>query len=193
MPDPVLHLIAGANGSGKSTFFDRVLRPVTGLRFVNADVIAAERWPDATSEHAYEASALAAEERDRLIAQLASFATETVFSHPSKLALLETAAAAGYLITLHVIVVPEELAVARVDDRIRQGGHAVPEEKVRTRYRRLWGLVSQAIEMVDDAHVYDNSRAATPFRSVARYRDGRVVGSTHWPAWTPEELRTAGA
>jgi predicted ABC-type ATPase len=192
VPDPVLHLVAGPNGSGKSSFSDFALAPVTGLPFVNADVIAAARWPEAASEHAYEAAALAAEERDRLIAERASFATETVFSHPSKLELLETANAAGYLITLHVVLVPEELAVARVAERVRQGGHTVPEDKVRTRYRRLWGHVARAIETVEEAHVYDNSRAGAPFRVVAQYRKGHLVGSPAWPSWAPDELRTAG-
>jgi len=192
VPDPVLHLVAGPNGSGKSSFFDFVLAPVTGLPFVNADVIAVARWPDTASEHAYEAAAWAAGERDRLIASRASFATETVFSHPSKLVLLETADAAGYLITLHVVVVPEDLAVARVTERVRQGGHTVPENKVRTRYRRLWGHVARAIERVEEAHVYDNTRANTPFRVVARYRKGRLVGSPVWPSCAPDELRADG-
>jgi len=47
MSSPVLHLLAGPNGSGKSTFVAEVLQEVTHLPFVNADVIAAHRWPDA--------------------------------------------------------------------------------------------------------------------------------------------------
>ncbi|WP_244301061.1 AAA family ATPase [Leucobacter insecticola] len=81
---PVIHILAGPNGSGKSTFVDRVLRPATNLPFVNADVIAAERWPDAQATHAYEASRAAAEERTQLLLTKRSFITKTVFSHPSK-------------------------------------------------------------------------------------------------------------
>ena len=190
MADPALHLLAGPNGSGKTTFYERVLLPVTNLGFVNADLIAAANWPGAEAEHAYEASALAAEQRNRLIAERVSFATETVFSHPSKLELLATAAAAGYLVTLHVVAVPVELAVARVVERVGHGGHSVPEHKVRERYDRLWGYVRQAIDLVDAAHVYDNSRAATPYREIARYRDGTLVGSADWPPWIPDELRS---
>lgn len=191
MPDPVLHLLAGPNGSGKTTFYERVLGPVTGLGFVNADVIAAARWPGEEAAHAYEASALAADRRSRLIAERASFATETVFSHPSKLELLRTARAAGYLVTLHVIAVPVELAVARVAERVVHGGHAVPEAKVRERFDRLWGYVRSAIDLVGEAHVYDNARAATPYREFARYRDGSLVGTADWPVWIPVELATA--
>ena len=192
MADPVLHLIVGPNGSGKSTFYEHVIFPVTNLAFVNADVIAAERWPDEASVRAYDAAALAANERIRLIAERRSFATETVFSHPSKLELVEAARQSGYVITLHVLVVPEALAVARVEDRVLHGGHSVPEEKVRARFGRLWRYVSTAIELVDEAKVYDNSRATPSFRIVARYRNGYLLGSPAWPEWIPDEVRSAG-
>jgi predicted ABC-type ATPase len=187
--DPVLHLLAGPNGSGKTTFYERVLYPVTNLGFVNADFIATANWPGEEAVHAYEASMLAAEQRSRLIAERVSFGTETVFSHPSKLELLQTACDAGYLVTLHVIAVPVELAVARVVERVGQGGHTVPEVKVRDRFDRLWGLIHQALHLADEAHVYDNSKAATPYREIARYRDGALVGFADWPSWVPSALR----
>ena len=190
-PDPVLHVLAGPNGAGKTTFYDEVLAPVTQLPFVNADLVAARRWPDAAAEHAYDAARLAAAERAELIAARTSFATETVFSHESKVALLRDARAAGYLVALHVVLVPEDLAVARVVDRVRNGGHAVPEHKVRARYHRLWTHVSAALGTASEAYVYDNSRAAQPFRLVATYLGGRLVGEPRWPAWTPAALRDA--
>lgn len=190
-PDPVLHLIAGPNGAGKTTFYGTVLGPVTHLDFVNADAIAADRWPGAEVEHAYEAAALAAEDRARRIAARQSFATETVFSHESKVALLRDAVQAGYRVILHVVLIPEELAVARVVDRVANGGHAVPEDKVRARFGRLWRHVRDAIAVVDEARVYDNSRAGEPFRLVASYLNGRVIGSPEWPSWAPPDLLIA--
>lgn len=192
MSDPVLHLIAGPNGSGKSTLFGHVVGPVTGLPFVNADVIAEDRWPGDALAHAYEAAAIATQERERLIATRTSFVTETVFSHSSKVTLVETAQQAGYLVTLHVVMVPEELAVARVAVRVRLGGHDVPEEKIRSRYERLWDHVIRAIELADETRVYDNARADDPFRSVAQFRSGTLVGTADWPPWTPAALRAAG-
>jgi predicted ABC-type ATPase len=187
--DPVLHLVAGPNGAGKTTLATRVLVPVTRLPFVNADLIAADRWPEAPADHAYDASRAAARLRSELIAGQTSFITETVFSHPSKVDLVRSAHDAGYLVTLHVVVVPEELTVARVRDRVRRGGHEVPEDKVRERYRRLWGLVAEARALADHTVVYDNSVAATPLRLVARYERGRLVGAAGWPPWAPAELR----
>ena len=188
MSTPVLHLLAGPNGSGKSTFVTEVLEPVTHLPVVNADLFAAELWPDAQAEHAYEASRAAADERSRLMAARASFITETVFSHPSKVDLVAKAAALGYLVHLHVVLVPEVLPVARVAARVAQGGHDVPREKIRERYARLWPLVAVAQDLADRTTFYDNSRAASPFRVVATYERGRIVGEPAWAVWTPRIL-----
>jgi len=190
--DPVLHVLAGPNGAGKTTFYQRVLAPVTHLRFVNADLIAAEVWPGDPVAHAYDAAQRAAAERVKLIGERVSFVTETVFSHPSKLNLLTSARDAGYQVTLHVVAIPVELAVARVTERVRHGGHDVPEQKIRDRYERLWTHVAAAIAMVGEAAVYDNSRAARPYRLLARHLNGRLLADPDWPAWTPLPLRTAG-
>ena len=121
MSTPVLHVLAGPNGSGKSTFVARVLQPVTHLPFVNADEIAAERWPGEELEHAYQASRAAADQRRQRLARGESFITETVFSHHSKVALVTQAVALGYLVNLHVMLVPADLAVARVAERVLAG------------------------------------------------------------------------
>src|SRR3954451_8461411 len=113
MADPVLHLLAGPNGSGKSTLWTYVLEPELHLEFVNADVIAEARWPDDPAPHAYEAAEMAGARREELVEARRSFATETVFSHESKIAFVQTAVEAGYLVTLHVIAVPEALAIDR--------------------------------------------------------------------------------
>ena len=118
---PVVHLLAGPNGSGKSTYVLDVLAPATELPFVNADLIATERWPDSAMEHSYEAARIAEAERRAHLAAGTSFISETVFSHPSKVTLLADASALGYLVHLHVIVVPVELTVQRVLERVRRG------------------------------------------------------------------------
>jgi predicted ABC-type ATPase len=189
--DPVLHLVAGPNGAGKSTFVAEILGPVTGLPFINADEIAAKRWPGREVEHAYEASELAAQERSRALKRRRSFATETVFSHPSKLELLGAAKAAGYRVTLHIILIPEELAVARVRQRVLHGGHDVPEDKIRGRFSRLWAHLHEAIQLCDETFVYDNTTAHRPYRRVAEFLDGKLIRSPDWPPWTPAELRSA--
>ena len=189
MTTPVLHLLAGPNGAGKTTFYEEIVYPATRLPFINADLIARELWPGDPGSHAYEAAAEAAARRQAEIDARRSFVTETVFSHPSKLDLLRAAGAAGYRSYLHVVLIPEDLAVARVAVRVETGGHDVPEEKIRSRFRRLWNLVRQAVDLADESEVLDNARAGTPFRRVARYHRGELVGPAEWPPWTPPELR----
>lgn len=185
---PVLHLLAGPNGSGKSTYVTRLLQPVTHLPFVNADVIAAERWPDAQAEHAYDASRAAADVRSTFLADRRSFITETVFSHPSKLELVDAAIAQGHLVHLHIILVPVEVGVNRVAERVRDGGHDVPEQKIRDRYARLWDLVAKARSSADRAEFFDNGSATNPFRRVAVYEHALPLGEPNWPIWAPAAL-----
>ncbi|MBI2169616.1 MAG: zeta toxin family protein [Actinobacteria bacterium] len=188
--DPVLHVVAGPNGAGKTTFYNRVLYPRTHLPFVNADLIAAEHWPDDAAAHAYEAAQLAEQARDQLVARRESFVAETVFSQPSKVDFVQRAQEAGYHVTLHVLAVPEDGAVARVADRVaNEDGHDVPEDKIRSRYQRLWDLVAAAIAIADTSYVYDNTSSDKAFRRIATYACGDLVGDADWPAWTPVALR----
>lgn len=183
-----LDLVIGPNGSGKSTFVEQRLAPLLpGSAFVNADEIAKSRWPDSAEQHSYEAARIAATIRDKLIDEGESFIAETVFSHPSKLELIERAHHAGYVAVLHVMLVPVELSVARVAERIVEGGHSVPEDKIRQRFARLWPLVVDAIASTDHATVYDNT-AADVTRIVARYAEGDPVSAPAWPGWAPAEL-----
>lgn len=186
---PLLHLLAGPNGAGKSTYVRDVLIPSTGLPFINADEIALERWPDAQAEHAYDAAQIAESQRREKIDQRRSFITETVFSHPSKVQLVSDAVDAGYLVHLHIVIVPVVLSIQRVTERVRRGGHAVPEAKIRDRYERLWTHLDAAIDIADEVEVFDNGSARTPFRPCARYIHGTLVGQASWPKWAPAVLR----
>ena len=183
-----LDLVVGCNGAGKSTFVELTLSPLLpGSPFVNADEIAKHRWPQDPASHSYEAALVAAETRAKLIQLGESFIAETVFSHPSKLELIDDARAAGYTVILHCLLIPEELAIQRVRHRVRAGGHHVPEKKIRERYQRLWDLVAIAAIRVDSATFYDNSAVSGP-RIVAQIAGGFVVGSPTWPTWTPTAL-----
>ncbi|MHC9292945.1 zeta toxin family protein [Mycobacterium sp. LTG2003] len=183
-----LDLIVGSNGAGKSTFIELTLAPLLpGSPVVNADEIAKRRWPDSPAAHSYEAAAVAAETRTKLIQRGDSFIAETVFSHPSKLDLIDAARADGYTVILHVVMIPEDLAVLRVRHRVEAGGHDVPEQKIRERYQRLWDLVAIAAVRSDSATFYDNSTVKGP-RIVAQIAGGFIVGAPTWPAWTPAAL-----
>lgn len=183
-----LDLVVGPNGAGKSTFVRLTLAPSRpGVMFVNADLIAARRWPEDAEAHAYEAARIAAATRAELIERHQPLMAETVFSHPSKLDLLRQAAKAGYYTALHIVMVPEELAVARVALRVAAGGHTVPEDKIRQRHRRLWPLVAEAIMLADVATVYDNAQRNGP-REVALFSRGFPIVDPSWPVWAPDPL-----
>ncbi|MDQ6778776.1 MAG: AAA family ATPase [Actinomycetota bacterium] len=183
-----LHLAIGPNGSGKTTFVTEFLAPeLPNYPYVNADDIAKARWPADPEAHAYEAAQVAADTRAHLIASGTSFVAETVFSHPSKLDLIRLAQEAEYQVVLHVMLVPEELTVRRVDYRVRAGGHNVPEHKIRERYHRVWPLAAEAILMTNRAVVYENSRSTGP-SIVAEFVQGSPMGPVRWPEWAPAPL-----
>lgn len=182
-----LDLIVGPNGAGKSTFVEFVLaehRP--GVTFVNADLIAAARWPEDPLLHGHDAAEAAERAREALLLRGEPFIAETVASHPSKVDLVRRARGAHYHVHLVVVAVPEELAVARVAARVEDGGHDVPEDKVRARWHRLWAHVVEMIELASSAEVFDNSGAGPA--TVATFVEGDPVGRPRWPAWAPDDL-----
>ncbi len=184
-----LDLIVGPNGAGKTTIAELVLSQTSlAAPFVNADVIAEQRWPGDTERHAYEAARIAERTRAALIEARLPFIAETVFSHESKLDLVRSAKTAGYTVALHVVLVPVEVSVARVRRRVDAGGHPVPEGKIRDRYERLWPLVRVAISPSDSASVWDNTTLDRQPRRVARFVQGVAVEGPDWPSWTPTGL-----
>lgn len=130
-------LLAGPNGAGKSTLYQTRVAPAFAGPFVNADVIQRDDLGDDSPEASYRAAEMAADRRSKILSKGGDLATETVFSHPSKLDLIREARARGYTVwVMHVGVDSPDLSVARVAHRVGTGGHAVPEAKIRERYER---------------------------------------------------------
>lgn len=169
-----LWLLAGGNGAGKSTFYRTRLAPL-GLPFVNADIIAKELYPEAPEEHSYAAAQVATEIRNNLLLEGRSFCFETVFSHESKIDFVARARALGYQVVLVFIHLDSVfLYKARISQRIEEGGHSVPDEKVEHRIPRLLQNIKTVIPLCDQVRVLDNSRSDNPFLPVMTIRDGRV-------------------
>ncbi len=184
-----LDLVVGPNGAGKTTFVRFTLAPERPrVPFVNADILAAQHWPDPAEamRRAGEASALAHTARQQLLADRREFIAETVASHPSKVDLVEQARQGGYYVAIPVILVPEDLAVQRVARRVEADGHDVPEAKIRARYRRLWDHVAAMVPLADAVEFYDN--AGDRPRSVASFICGAAAMPPAWPAWTPAAI-----
>ena len=169
-------MLAGPNGAGKTSLYETRLNGwFPGLPFINADRIAAVRWPGAEQAHAYEAARIAASLRDTLIAEGRSFITETVFSHPSRLQLVEQALATDYEVWLLVVYVDADVAVERVRYRMDGGGHAVPDDRIRARHRRLLRHLARALPRVQRAILFDNNPPGRGHRAVARVEHGRMA------------------
>lgn len=135
-PQPRILIIAGPNGAGKTTFAREFLPNEAGCPiFVNADLIAAGLAPFSPETAAVQAARLMLHELRRHAASGTSFAFETTLSGRSYLRLIEQWQAAGYRVKLIFLRLasPEE-AVARVAQRVRQGGHNIPEAVIRRRF-----------------------------------------------------------
>lgn len=172
---PQLWMIVGGNGAGKSTFHRHFLKPF-GLPLINADDIAREVWPEDPESHSYEAARLAEDMRYRYLRAGASFCFETVFSHPSKIDFVAEARAHGYqIILVYVHLQIDALNCARVATRKAQGGHGVPEAKIRSRIPRTIDNVRAVLPLCDRVRMYDNSDNAFPFLPVLELRDGNVL------------------
>ena len=139
MKPPLLYLFAGCNGAGKTTFARAFLttRFPISPRFLNADEIARGLSPLAPETVALKAGRLLLEEISGCIGSGVSFALESTLSGHAQAAILRRAKKAGYEIELHYLWLPSPgLAVRRVAQRVKKGGHHVPADDVHRRYRR---------------------------------------------------------
>ncbi|MEX1165517.1 MAG: zeta toxin family protein [Hydrogenophaga sp.] len=194
MAQPVFYLLAGPNGAGKSTLYKAAL--AEGLipknaPFVNADLHEAAALlhvadPTLRSQQARE---WADAERSRCLKEGQSFASETVFSHTSKLDLIAAAQRAGFAVVLLVVCVEDpEMLLGRVAQRVGEGGHPVAPERILSRYPRTVRHLSVAIRRANLALLYDTSaptgEAVQPPLLVARLRAGEWVWALKTlPAW----------
>ena len=185
---PIVVALAGPNGAGKTTYYQAHIEP-TGLRFVNADIIARELGMDA-----YSAAALADKIRWELIRQNASFVFETVFSDPvgDKLEFLKSAARSGYTVALYFIGISSaDMSSERVAMRVMQGGHDVPVEKLASRYPRILANLKRAIRELPHVRIFDNDDLSRPYRLTGVYEGGKVVLlSEPVPRWLKPLLPT---
>ena len=155
----------------------------SGLRFVNADVLALELGIDP-----YKAAQTADDVRRRLVAMRESFIFETVFSDPvgDKLNFLKEAEEAGYTALLLFIGIPTaQFSDMRVSIRVSKGGHDVPRDKLAERFPRILENLRNALVSLRNVRVYDNSSMKRPYRLVLKLQDGSAM-ELHSP--TPDWL-----
>ncbi|WP_431121463.1 zeta toxin family protein [Variovorax paradoxus] len=185
MSRPTMIMLAGPNGAGKSTFYEIVIRPRIKALFINADLIQREELGDPSMAAAYRAAAIAESRRRQALEKGISFVSESTFSHESKLALIRDARAAGFrVVVYHINVRRVELSVSRVGQRVEEGGHDVPEDKIRERFERNQPLIREAVLLADHAFVYDNSGLNMPAERLIAFSKGQVIAASEdLPDW----------
>jgi len=184
-----LWVLAGGNGAGKSTFYNQYLAKYS-IKFVNADLIAKDIDSENPESLSYQAATVAAKIREDLISQGVSFCFETVFSHESKIDFLARAKANGYkVILVYFHLFDSSLNEARVKQRVSEGGHNVPIEKIHSRIHRTMKHIKTALLIVDEARILDNSSKDDPFQQIIVMKSGNFeVKIDPLPEWARDLL-----
>ena len=173
---PIVYVIAGPNGAGKTTFANEFLPGFVDCReFLNADLIAAGLSPFAPETQNFRAGRLLIDRIKELVQEKQHFAFETTLSGRGYVRNLAEIKKNGYRIMLFFLWLPNaDLAVARVSNRVRQGGHNVPEPVVRRRYKTgIRNLFQLYQPQVDAWWLYDASRL--PPVVIAQEEDGELL------------------
>lgn len=153
-------IIAGANGAGKTTFAREFLpNEAACLNFVNADLIAAGLSPFAPQSAALQAGRLMLKTIENHVAQKVSFAFETTLSGKIWAKSIKNWQVLGYRVELIFLrLANADEAVARVAQRVLQGGHHIPEDVIRRRFvAGLQNFQQLYVPLVDSWALYDNS------------------------------------
>ncbi len=190
-PGPDIVVIAGPNGAGKSTSAPRLLRDTFQIdEFVNADQIAAGLSGFAPERVAFAAGRIMLARLEELASNHQSFAFETTLATRTFRPWLTKQIERRFRVRLVFLWLPStETALTRVQDRVRRGGHDVPADTVRRRYRRgIVNLVELYIPIAHSWHVYDASGTAP--RLIVMGKRGHAMDVLDSVSWS-SILRTA--
>lgn len=190
---PSLLVVAGPNGSGKTTLTTRLQQDhwSEGVTYLNPDDVARDRFGDWNSPDAVlQAARWTTARREELLAAGQGIAFETVFSAPDKLEFLARARDAGYFTRLFFVGTSDpRINAARVAGRVMQGGHAVPIEKIVSRYGGSMANLRMAFELCDRVYIYDNSIDAREATLTVRVQDAllrKIYGAL--PGWVEDAI-----
>ena len=193
MSRPVLFVLAGVNGAGKSSIGGHVLAQA-GLAWFNPDRFARE-WMKRTGCNQADANAVAWAEGlrrlDEAVADGRNHAFETTLGGETIAARLEAAAVMHDVMVWYCGLASPELHIARVQARVAAGGHDIPEANIRARWNTSLTNLIRLLPHVAHVQVYDNSAAAAPGEPVpdpvllAEVATGRFVGPQDADALKP--------
>ena len=175
---PVLIVIAGPNGSGKTTITSKILHHewLENAIYINPDIIAQKKFGDWNSQEAVMKSVRYCEDlREKCLINKQSLIFETVLSVPQKVDYIKRAKEAGFFIRLFFVSTGSPaINAARIAKRVMEGGHDVPIPKIISRYYRSISNCSIAAEIVDRTYVYDNSIEDADAQLLFRMVNGKL-------------------
>ena len=161
MHRPELIIIAGPNGSGKTSVTQKFLHHewAEGTIYINPDEVAKDKFGDWNSREAIISAAnYCAEWREQCLAEKKSFVFETVMSAEDKIDFIIRAKAVGFFIRLFFISTSHpSINASRIARRVMEGGHDVPIPKIVSRYNKSIENCKTVAPIVDRLYVYDNS------------------------------------
>lgn len=155
-----LYIIAGCNGAGKTTASYTILPEILDCKeFVNADEIAKGLSPFQPEKVAIEAGRIMLNRIKELIESGENFAFETTLSTRSYIHTVKKAQEKGYnVVLLFFWLQLVELAIERVKERVKEGGHNIPTEVIRRRYKKgIYNLFELYLPVIDSVLIFDNS------------------------------------
>lgn len=178
MEKPKLLIIAGPNGSGKTTFTKLLLGHYwsADCLFINPDEIAQNEFGDWNSQEAVIMAADKAKDlREQCLLNKQSMVVETVLSTEEKIMFIRRAKEAGFFIRVFFIGTDSpEINASRVVRRVMEGGHDVPITKIIKRYFRSMQMCVYAASLADRLYVNDNSVDSSPPELIFRTREGKL-------------------
>ena len=157
---PQLYIIAGPNGAGKTTWAETFLPEYAECTdFLNADMIAKGFSPFAPEKFAYSSGKMLLEQIEMYSKQRRDFAFETTLSGKAHAPLLHKLKERGYAVNMFYLWIPDvKLALARIEERVRHGGHNIPENVSIRRYSKsLYNLFNIYMPIVDYLEILDNT------------------------------------
>ena len=175
--NPTLYVIAGPNGAGKTTFARTFLPKYAGcIQFVNADLIAQGLSPFAPEAAALHAVRLVLEQIRVLSGRRVDFGLETTLAGKSYAPLFRRLKREGCRITLFFLWIPDaDMAVARVADRVRRGGHHIPEDDIRRRHARGMRNFVEVYRPLFDSWILFENTGETPIIIALEAGDGLEI------------------
>jgi predicted ABC-type ATPase len=175
---PELIIIAGPNGSGKTSVTKRFLHHewADGTTYINPDEVANEMFGDWNSiESIIKAANYCAEWRERCIEEKQSFVFETVMSSEDKIKFITKAKEEGFFVRLFFISTSNPaINASRIASRVMKGGHDVPITKIISRYFKSIRNCKNLSKIVDRLYVYDNSIDGEDAKIQFRLSNGRL-------------------